>query len=287
MRYIEPGRRLLKGNLHMHTTRSDGQRSPDGAIECYRGQGYDFLALTDHWKPSIHYEVGGLIALPGVELDFHAPNQALHLVVVGAPPEAFDDVDRTRPQLAIDRARAAGGRVILAHPAWSLNTPQMIASLKGLTAAEVYNTVSGAPWNADRADSSTLLDVAAANGAPLNLVASDDAHYYAGEQCRACIFVQAERSEASILSAVDEGKYFSSTGARFTSIEFDGDELRVAFEPADEVIFLSNLPWVSKRCLTRPRQTSASYRIDRRQGETFVRCRIRDGRGMAWTNPFA
>ena len=38
----------LRGNLHMHTTRSDGSRKPQRAINDYASRGYDFIAITDH-----------------------------------------------------------------------------------------------------------------------------------------------------------------------------------------------------------------------------------------------
>ena len=41
------GNHWYKGNLHTHTTRSDGKLSPDDTKRFYRSQGYDFLALTD------------------------------------------------------------------------------------------------------------------------------------------------------------------------------------------------------------------------------------------------
>ena len=37
-----------KGNLHTHTTQSDGAVSPEEMMACYRKAGYDFLALSDH-----------------------------------------------------------------------------------------------------------------------------------------------------------------------------------------------------------------------------------------------
>ena len=40
-----------KGNLHMHTTCSDGRVSPEQAEDMYEQAGYDFIALTDHRKP--------------------------------------------------------------------------------------------------------------------------------------------------------------------------------------------------------------------------------------------
>ena len=43
------GNKWYKGNLHTHTTSSDGAVSPGEAIKLYNGLGYDFVALTDHW----------------------------------------------------------------------------------------------------------------------------------------------------------------------------------------------------------------------------------------------
>ena len=41
-----------KGNLHMHTTLSDGKITPEEAYDIYWEKGYDFIAMTDHRKPS-------------------------------------------------------------------------------------------------------------------------------------------------------------------------------------------------------------------------------------------
>ena len=40
---------LLRGNLHSHTTFSDGIRTPQGLVAEYERRGYDFLAITDHF----------------------------------------------------------------------------------------------------------------------------------------------------------------------------------------------------------------------------------------------
>ena len=39
---------LLKGNLHTHTTFSDGRLPAEDVVARYRDLGYDFLAITDH-----------------------------------------------------------------------------------------------------------------------------------------------------------------------------------------------------------------------------------------------
>src|SRR2546426_9079599 len=38
----------LRGNLHAHTTYSDGVKTPQELLAEYEALGYDFLAITDH-----------------------------------------------------------------------------------------------------------------------------------------------------------------------------------------------------------------------------------------------
>src|SRR2546421_12859555 len=38
----------LRGNLHAHTTYSDGVKTPQELLTEYEALGYDFLAITDH-----------------------------------------------------------------------------------------------------------------------------------------------------------------------------------------------------------------------------------------------
>ena len=38
----------FKGNLHTHTTNSDGDTPPEHVAEWYLENGYDWLCLTDH-----------------------------------------------------------------------------------------------------------------------------------------------------------------------------------------------------------------------------------------------
>ena len=40
--------RWFKGNLHTHTTKSDGDTEPEHVAEWYREHGYDFLVPSDH-----------------------------------------------------------------------------------------------------------------------------------------------------------------------------------------------------------------------------------------------
>ena len=55
-----------KGNLHTHTTASDGQYTPEETMNLYRRLGYDFLALTDHWILSKGGWYDNMLLLPGI-----------------------------------------------------------------------------------------------------------------------------------------------------------------------------------------------------------------------------
>lgn len=287
MQLFDERKPFFKGNLHCHTTRSDGRLSPDEVRRFYRQRGYDFLALTDHRRLSEQaYADDGLLMLPGVEMDFELPGEAVHIVGVGMR-EGYAD-DRTQgPQHCVDTIRAFGGRAILCHPAWSLNTVRTIRSLRGLTAVEIYNSTSTYPWNGDRADASVLLDIAATQGTLLNFVASDDSHAYTGEAGRSCTMVQADALEQqSLLEALDAGRSYCTQGPRFAQISVEGCEIRVACSPVKHVIFYSNLVWADRRCVSGDGLTEAGYRAKPEAGEAFVRVQLVDERGdSAWSNP--
>ncbi len=73
---------LLRGNLHAHTTFSDGVRSPADLIGEYERLGYDFLAITDHedlipteyWR-SLEWLSSGLLLFHGIELNYDPLSQ--------------------------------------------------------------------------------------------------------------------------------------------------------------------------------------------------------------------
>jgi hypothetical protein len=73
---------ILKGNLHAHTTFSDGRRPIGEVIGRYRELGYDFLAITDHddrvlddyWF-NIPAGDDQMLILPGIELNYRPLSQ--------------------------------------------------------------------------------------------------------------------------------------------------------------------------------------------------------------------
>ena len=63
----QPGKRWLKGNLHAHTTASDGRISIEECIKRYKEHGYDFLAITDHRKRFAGYQDDEILVIPAKE----------------------------------------------------------------------------------------------------------------------------------------------------------------------------------------------------------------------------
>ncbi|MDD3335539.1 MAG: CehA/McbA family metallohydrolase [Eubacteriales bacterium] len=291
MRLFWEDRPFWKGNFHCHSTRSDGRHSPEEVAKIYQAQGHDFLVITDHRKLSeqAHF-MDAMLMLPGMEMDFMLPAEALHIVGFGMSEEFMSSKGwLIGPQQCIDAMRRYGGRAIVAHPAWSLNTPDTLNGLRNATAAEIYNTFSGTPWNGARADSSGILDVAAAHGKLYNYVASDDSHTYTGEAGYSYTMVQAEElSQQSLIDAMDAGRFYCTQGPRFEQITVEDGVVSVQCSPVEMVVFYSNLVWSQGRCLSGKDIRNASYSIAGGGAETFVRVQLVDHEGKsAWSNPIA
>lgn len=82
------GRFPYRGDLHVHTCRSDGREAPATVAANYRGHGYDFMAITDHHRyyPSLEAMdawkgLTDLTLVPGEEV--HLPLNDVHYVNFG------------------------------------------------------------------------------------------------------------------------------------------------------------------------------------------------------------
>lgn len=290
MKYFSDVLPFLKANFHCHTTESDGRVSPDESMVLYRNAGYDILAITDHRRVTLPAKVPeGLLLIPGIELDYRLPGQWVHLIGLGMSPSVGTEWNRSgTPQDGVDTVNRLGGVTLLAHPAWSLNTTELISSLKGICGVEIWNSVSTVPYNADRADSSAILDVTWASGGPLLPVfANDDVHFYGSDATVAATMVQAEKATVgSVLEALRAGRFYATLGPEIFQIEKNGDTVSIRFSEAETVIFYSDLPWVSGRTRTGHAMTEAEYRFS--PEERYVRVEIRDRAGRkAWSAPIS
>ena len=80
-----------KGNIHTHTTESDGDDSPENVVRWFRRHGYDFLVLSDHNHLTL-FEYGRgkrrfrrPLMIPGeeVSVNIHQGDTAIHIGAIG------------------------------------------------------------------------------------------------------------------------------------------------------------------------------------------------------------
>lgn len=252
--FQKPGK-FYKGNIHGHSTVTDGALSPAEVVEAYRNKGYDFISLTDHFMPEVSYETrpnwqriiadttefrsNDFTTIIGAEI--HAPNllngEIWHLVAVGLP---VDWAEIGPDEQGIDiarRAYEAGAFVGIAHPAWyTLTVAETLPLLHYSHAIEVYNTgCSGG----GRADSWYFADELFTMGHRLHAYAADDSHrvHPIGAMQDAFggwVQVKSESLDPdSLLAALKAGDYYSSTGPEFEDIQWQGDVLRIQSSPVD------------------------------------------------------
>ena len=92
MRILENRGNWYKGNMHMHTTVSDGELEPVEAINVYREAGYDFIAISDHRKVGHPWQDDQFLILPGVEWDTGDAMRVpvYHILGIGMDRETVD-----------------------------------------------------------------------------------------------------------------------------------------------------------------------------------------------------
>ena len=184
-----PGR-FWRGNLHTHSTLSDGARRPEQVAEAYESMGYDFLMLSEHFIDAYDWPIADTRKLRSnrfttiLGAEVHAPETSVgelwHIVAAGLPLDfAPCGDDETGEQLA-RRAHAAGAFVAIAHPSWSQLTIEDGRAIDCAHAVEIYN--HGCAVETDRGEGWYLMDQLLNEGKRLTAIATDDAHFSYGEK---------------------------------------------------------------------------------------------------------
>jgi hypothetical protein len=160
--------------------------------------------------------------------------------------------------------------------------------LDGCFALEIYN--GGCEVDDAKGFSTVHWDDLLAAGRQIWGLAVDDAHWRDGTKDAGLGWVWLKapdlRREA-ILSALEVGCFYASTGPKIHSVTFDQSNFRVYVEcsPAALIDFVGNGP-ASTRVLAAPGQTLTRASCRLRRGQKYVRVACQDGRGQqAWSNP--
>jgi hypothetical protein len=298
--FTAPGR-FWRGNLHTHSTRSDGVLSPEEVCRRYRAEGYDFLALTDHFVGAYEYPIvdttpyrsDDFTTILGAELHSGAMSngELWHILAVGLPPDfaPSDSPDfhpkpgqETAAELAA-RAVAAGAFVAIAHPQWSGLT---LADARGVTAAhavEIYN--HGCANGCDRPDGFAIADLLLSEGRRLTMVATDDAHFYEPDHFGGWVMVKsAENTPEALLSALKSGDFYSSQGPELRDIRLFEDRIEVDHSAVAAMIVQGQ--GTAARAVHGHSMTTSALDLTRFGNSPWLRITLMDAAGKrAWSNP--
>ncbi|MAS42576.1 MAG: phosphotransferase [Rhodobacteraceae bacterium] len=298
--FAAPGR-FWRGNLHAHSTLSDGALPPGEVCRRYAAEGYDFLALTDHFIGRFGYPITDtkpfrsdtFTTLLGAEIHSGAMTngELWHILAVGLPADfapgdapGFVPVpgQETGPAIAA-RARAAGAFVAIAHPQWSGLTLEDARSLEAAHAVEVYN--HGCFAGADRADGFHMLDLLLSEGRDLSAVATDDSHFTEPDHFGGWVMVKAEEnSPEALLAALKRGEHYSTQGPELRGIDVGSASIRVECSAAVSVIVQG--AGSAARALHGESMTRAEVPLGRLETSPWLRVTVVDRAGKrAWSNP--
>lgn len=237
--FAAPGR-FWRGNLHCHSTRSDGELTPERVCSFYRDAGYDFISLTDHFLDRYNYPITDtapfrderFTTLLGAEL--HAPqtiaDEKWHIVANGLPADFAPLAEgETGPQLA-QRALDAGAFVSIAHPEWYGLTLEDALSLPAVHAVEAFNACTQVECG--RGGGGYLIDQMLTAGRRPGVTAVDDTHRYREDALKGWVMVKAEQNTPdAILAALKSGAYYASEGPEIHHAEMLDGFLHVECSP--------------------------------------------------------
>ena len=289
---------FLKGGLHCHTTRSDGKLSPEETIRLHAENGYDFLALTDHryYNFENYAPDTDVLIIPGMEIDVTLTNgkgMCYHTVALG--PEADKNgyaQDERVPngkvscaeefQPYVDELIRRNNIAMYCHPDWSRTPARLFENLKGYFGMEIWN--SGCVIEDDMdVDNGLVWDELLVEGHRLYATAVDDGHKKE-HHCKGWVMVNAEKNVGSILSALQEGKFYSSCGPMIYDFYVEDDFAYCVTSPVKKLRFITGLR-PTHLYQAEEGQYLTRFKVSVKD-QLYTRLMIEDENGCrAWSNP--
>ncbi len=295
---FEQGNRMLKGGLHCHTTRSDGEVTPEDTLALHVANGYDFLALTDHrYYNYQNYGDAPITIIPGMEMDRKfddAGVHCFHTVAIGpsredgngfVQDERFDGGCIHEPadyQPILDWLHENNNLTFYCHPEWSSTPAREFENLKGNFAMEVWN--SGCAMDNEMDINAAYWDELLKQGKRIYGVATDDGHKKE-HHCKGWVMVNAENNLNAILKALKDGAFYSSCGPVIH--DFYINDEGVAVVDCSPCKFINFISLGYPHQMTRDENglvTHAAFKVP--EYFSYIRATMVDENGKrAWTNP--
>ncbi len=281
----------FKGNIHTHTTNSDGALNTHQISLLYQSKGYDFLFITDHGKVTDVKELsdsfrGEFLVISGVELDIGESTVGTKYHLVGLNLDRLIESDN--PQSAINEISKEGGEVVIAHPYWSSLTINDLLKLDGYLGMEIFNTTCH--FSVAKGDSAVHWDDLLIRGRFVFGFAVDDAHWHFNphrpvDACYCWIMVKARSlKEESLMNSIRNGLFYSSNGPKIFTVDIDEKSVRVESSSARAINFITKNGIGERFTALNEPIVDAEYKL--KGIEKYLRIEVEDENGgTAWTNP--
>ena len=296
---------FAKGNLHTHSTVSDGDVPPEVVYAWYRDHGYAFVALTDHntrVDPASYANLTSpsFTILAGEEITMSGAGKQVHVNGI-CIDEAIPGGDFATARAALDHAvgeiAKQNGVALINHPNfdWALKAGD-IARTHGARLLEVW---SGHPYvwtlgDDGRPSHEELWEEALSSGLDIAPAGVDDAHRFlpvVGDEKPALpgqAFVEVfgdDTSEQALCEHLRAGDVYASNGATIGRLRVTDRAITVW--PSDhhaKVEFIGKDGKMLATVMTNA-DSLAEYALS--GGESYVRARITDRSGrLAFTPAF-
>lgn len=223
-----PGGTQYKGQIHFHSTGSDGLDAPAVIVQRYVDLGYDFVSLTDHNVITADPEVAGVLFIPGCEDYSTIPS---HGNQIGAVTSNFN----LTGQGFVDASVADGSYCQFNHPKYgSLSlSAETLLGITGYHGLEVLN-------GRDNQNCEDIWDALLTAGRTVWGSMGDDCHDISTDDdgLTAVYVFAASLTQANIVASLKAGNFYASSGPTIT-VDVTGDVATVTTpDPA-------NIKWIS------------------------------------------
>ena len=244
--------KMLKGSLHCHTTRSDGNLTPEETLARYKELGYSFVSIADHNLYNTESFGSDLTVLCAAEHDDYFEWDALgyrcfHTVLLGNKETTLLLQDEKLPkgeaksqeeyQAYLDSFHNKNNMTMLCHPQWSNTPAKYFEKLKGNFAMELFN--GAAAMDNDMDHNAAYWDELLGQGIKIWGTATDDAHRFE-HIGQGWVMVNAENNAESILKALENGSFYSSCGPEIYDFYVDGSIAHIECSPCASVSFIDD-----------------------------------------------
>lgn len=247
--FIDKNKKYLKGNIHTHSTNSDGMYSIPELLEIY--QNYDFLGITDHNKFCQEKYDKDIILLPGIESScIYGKDRYVHFnCFIKKNKDVLDQMQYYKTidelQKDINKLRNNYSIIQLNHPLFSRLLDTEWLQISGYDMIEVYN-------HKDYSDeyglynSEQLIRTLLNHHKKFYVTAGDDFHgpykRTLNDKCfGGYIMVEAEKEASSILASIKDGKFYATMGPIILDYRLCGNKLKIETSPVQRIIFYSNM----------------------------------------------